>query len=101
MNKYRIRFNKSRGMEGRGTVDHVWRVFEGDKEYLFKNVRINVPCFSELDPSGADWNICCYGFLTIDKETSTATLGVKNGNKKLDRRSSKEQRCIAPSTESA
>jgi len=101
MNKYRIRFNKSRGQEGRGTMEHVWRVFEGDKEYLFKNVRINVPCFSELDPSGADWNICCYGFLTIDKETSTATLGVKHGNKKLDRRSSKEQRCIAPSTESA
>ena len=99
MNKYRIRFNKSRGMQGRGTLEHVWRVFEGDKEYLFKHVRINVPCFSERD--GEDWNICCYGFLTIDKETSTATLGVKNGNKKLDRRSSKEQRCIAPSTESA
>ena len=101
MNKYRIRFNKSRGQEGRGSLEHVWRVFENNKEYLFKHVRINVPCYSEVDPSGGDWNICCYGFLTIDKETSTATLGVKNGNKKLDRRSSKEQRCVAPSSQSA
>ena len=37
MNKYKIRFNKRRGQEGRGTIDHVWRVFENnDKEYLFK-----------------------------------------------------------------
>ena len=41
MNKYHIRFNKSRGQEGRGTMDHVWRVFEnGDKEYLVKNFKI-------------------------------------------------------------
>ena len=95
MNKYRIRFNKSRGQEGRGSVDHVWRVFEGDKEYLFKHVRINVPCFSELDPSGGDWNICCIGLLTIDRETSTATIGVKDGNKKLDIRSDQETGCPA------
>ena len=99
MNKYRIRFNKSRGLDGRGTVDHVWRVFEGDKEYLFKNVRINVPCFSERDND--DWNICCYGLLTIDRETSTATIGVKNGVKKLDKRCDQTPRCTPRRTESA
>ena len=45
--KFRIRFNKSRGMEGRGTVDHVWRVFAGDKEYLAKHVQLNTICKSE------------------------------------------------------
>jgi hypothetical protein len=70
--KYSIRFNKSRGVEGRGTVDHVWRVFEDDKEYLFKHVKINVPSFSEKD--NEDWNIACYGKMTIDRETSTAII---------------------------
>lgn len=70
--KYRIRFNKSRGMSGRGTAEHVWRVFEEDKEYLFKHVQINVPSFSEYD--GHDWNICCYGKMLIDRETSTAII---------------------------
>ena len=93
MNKYRIRFNKSRGKEGRGTLDHVWRVFEGEKEYLFKNVRINTPCFSERD--GEDWNICCYGMLTIDRDTSTATIGVKDGNKELDSWSNQKARSFA------
>lgn len=46
MNKYRIRFNKTRGEIGRGTLDHVWRVFENDKEFLFKHVKIEVPSFS-------------------------------------------------------
>jgi len=99
MNKYRIRFNKSRGQDGRGTVDHAWRVFEGDKEYLFKNVRINTPSFSERE--GDDWNICCYGLLTIDRETSTATIGIKNGNKKLDKGSDQTPRCAPRRTESA
>jgi len=74
MNKYRIRFNKSRGQEGRGTVDHVWRVFEGNKEYLVKNFKLNVPSTSEIDPSGVDWNVICYGSLTLDRETSTAII---------------------------
>lgn len=73
MNKYLIRFNKTRGMPGRGTVDHVWRVFENDKEFLFKNVKINVPSFSEMS-EGPDWNIACNGVMTIDKETSTAII---------------------------
>lgn len=70
--KYSIRFNKTRGTPGRGTVDHVWRVFEDGKEYLFKNVKINVSSFSERDHE--DWNIACYGKMTIDRETSTAII---------------------------
>lgn len=72
--KYRIRFNKSRGQQGRGTMDHVWRVFEGDKEYLLKHISINVPSRSEIDKSGLDWNIVCEGRLVIDRETSTAHI---------------------------
>jgi len=59
-------------MSGRGTLEHVWRVFEGDKEYLFKHVKINVPSFSERD--GEDWNIACHGKMIIDRDTSTAII---------------------------
>lgn len=72
--KYRIRFNKSRGQQGRGTMDHVWRVFEDDKEYLLKHIDITVPSRSEVDASGADWNIVCEGRMVIDRETSTAHI---------------------------
>lgn len=71
-NKYLIRFNKSRGQPGRGTMDHVWRVFENDKEYLFKHVKIDVPCWDETD--GIDWNIACEGDMVIDTVTSTAVI---------------------------
>jgi hypothetical protein len=74
MNKYSIRFNKTRGQPGRGTNDHVWRVFENGKEYLFKNLNITVPVHSEKDENGADYNICCHGVLTIDRDTSTAVI---------------------------
>jgi hypothetical protein len=74
MNKYSIRFNKTRGQPGRGTIDHVWRVFENDKEYLFKNLNITVPVHSEKDGNGVDYNICCHGVLTIDRDTSTAVI---------------------------
>lgn len=77
MNKYSIRFNKTRGQPGRGSVDHVWRVFENGKEYLFKNLDITAPTKSERDPNGVDYNICCQGFMHIDKETSTAVIGQK------------------------
>ena len=73
MNKYLIRFNKSRGMPGRGTTDHAWRVFENSQEFLCKNVKINVPSYS--DRTGEDWNIACTGVMTIDKSTSTITIG--------------------------
>lgn len=72
MKKYLIRFNKTRGQQGRGSFDHVWRVFEAEKEYLFKNVKINVPSYSER--TGEDWNIACEGVLRIDRETSTAII---------------------------
>ena len=77
MNKYSIRFNKQRGMPGRGSMDHVWRVFENGKEYLFKNLDITVPIKSEKDPNGVDYNLCCQGYMSIDRETSTAVITAK------------------------
>jgi len=74
VNTYRIRFNKSRGQTGRGSLDHVWRVFEGEKEYLFKNLELNVQIKSEKDQNNVDYNIVCKGTLRIDKETSTAII---------------------------
>lgn len=74
MNKYKIRFNKTRGNPGRGTVNHVWRVFENDKEYLFKHLDINVQVKSEIDENNVDYNIVCYGFLKIDRENSIAII---------------------------
>lgn len=72
MNKYLIRFNKSRGMPGRGTEEHVWRVFENDQEYIVKNVEINVP--SKGERTGEDWSIACFGIMSINKETSTVVI---------------------------
>jgi len=72
MNKYEIRFNKSRGQPDRGTVDHVWRVFENGKEYLFKHFRLTVPSYSER--AGEDWNLVAHGKMQIDRETSTAVI---------------------------
>ena len=72
MAEFLIRFNKSRGMQGRGTEEHVWRVFEDGKEYLLKHVKINVPSHSVR--TGEDWNIGCTGVLTIDRTTSTAII---------------------------
>jgi hypothetical protein len=74
MNKYRIRFNKSRGEPGRGTMDHVWRVFQGNHEYLFKNLDIQVPVKSEKEELSEDYNIVCLGVLSIDRDTSTAII---------------------------
>jgi hypothetical protein len=74
MNTYQIRFNKSRGQAGRGSMDHVWRVFENGREYLFKNLDISVPVKSEKDANGVDYNIVCHGFLSIDRDTSTACI---------------------------
>ena len=77
MNKYHIRFNKSRGLPGRGSVDHAWRVFENGKEYIFKHVKINVPCYDEMTGDGKggdDWNFACEGFMAIEHESSTAII---------------------------
>jgi hypothetical protein len=72
--KYRIRFNKFRGQKDKGSMDHVWRVFEGDKEYLFKNFKLNVPAISEKEVNSEDWNVVCEGKMTIDNLTSTAII---------------------------
>lgn len=72
MSELHIRFNKSRGYPNRGSLDHVWRVFEDGKEYLVKNVEINVPSVGAK--TGEDWSICCEGELTLDRETSTAII---------------------------
>ena len=77
MNTYQIRFNKTRGQTGRGTMNHVWRVFENGKEYLFKNLDISVPVKSEKDANGSDYNIVCRGYLSIDRDTSTAVIKSK------------------------
>jgi hypothetical protein len=74
MNTYQIRFNKTRGQAGRGSIDHVWRVFENGKEYLFKNLNISVSIKSEKDANGVDYNIVCQGYMTIDRNTSTALI---------------------------
>jgi hypothetical protein len=55
-------------------MDHVWRVFENGKEFLFKNLDITTPIKSEKDANGIDYNIVCQGFLSIDRETSTARI---------------------------
>jgi hypothetical protein len=73
MNKYLIRFNQTRGQQGRGTLDHVWRVFENGQEFLVKHVRINVPCHDEKS-DGGNWNFCCYGVMTLDYVLGIATI---------------------------
>jgi hypothetical protein len=72
MAQFQIRFNKTRGQVNRGTSDHVWRVFEDGKEYIFKNVQINVDSYGAK--TGEDWSICCEGVLKIDRETSTGRI---------------------------
>ena len=78
MNHYTIRFNKSRGQPNRGSMDHAWRIFENrTKEYLVKHFKVNVPVYDEVTGNGIggdDWNMACDGFISFDKETSTATI---------------------------
>jgi len=76
MNKYRIRFNKSRGQEGRGTIDHVWRVFENEQEYLVKKFTANVQTFSEKENVGEDWNLVCFGYMNLQKDQSHAIINL-------------------------
>ena len=74
IHKFHIRFNKSRGQEGRGTVDHVWRVFiDNQQEILVKHFWINGgPVFSEK--TGEDWNLCCFGTIQIHEDTGTVMI---------------------------
>lgn len=70
--KYRIRFNKFRGQPGRGTEDHVWRVFQGNTEWLARHVIIEVPSRSEQE--GQDWNIVCEGEMLFFEDTDTVVI---------------------------
>lgn len=72
MPKYRVRFNKSRGQPGRGTKDHVWRVLQGNDEWLAKQIMIQVPSRGEQE--GQDWNIVCEGTLLFFADTDTAVI---------------------------
>jgi hypothetical protein len=72
MSHYLIRFNKSAGQPGRGSPEHVWRVFEDGNEYLARHVRILVPCWSEQ--SGPDWNMACNGRMIFYSDTDTAVI---------------------------
>jgi len=53
-------------------MDHVWRVFDGPKEYVVKHVQINV--HSRGAKTGEDWSICCEGRVVVDKKSSTITI---------------------------
>ena len=72
MSHFLIRFNKTAGQPGRGTREHVWRVFEDGREHLARHVRILVPSYSEQD--GPDWNIACDGKLMYYSDTDTAVI---------------------------
>jgi hypothetical protein len=72
MSHYLIRFNKSAGQPGRGSPEHIWRVFEDGNEYLARHVRILVPCWSEQ--SGPDWNMACNGRMIFYTDTDTVVI---------------------------
>ena len=72
MDKFLIRYNKSKGQPGRGTHDHVWRVFKNGDEYLARHVKINVPCWDEKD--GPDTNIACTGSMILYSDTDTVVI---------------------------
>lgn len=72
MSHFLIRFNKTAGQPGRGSREHVWRVFEDGREHLARHVRILVPSYSEQD--GPDWNIACDGKLMYYSDTDTAVI---------------------------
>jgi len=55
-------------------MEHVWRVFAEEKEYLAKHVVLNTICKSEKEEKSEDWNIVCEGEMSIDRETSTITI---------------------------
>jgi hypothetical protein len=59
-------------MPERGSELHAWRVFENEKEYLAKHVRITVPSWSESD--GVDWNIACVGQMQFYSDTDTIVI---------------------------
>lgn len=75
MNKYLVRFNKTRGMPGRGSKEHVWRVFENDHEYLAKHFILNVRSWAEHD--GVDYNVACEGYMQFFHDTDTVVINAQ------------------------
>ena len=73
--KYRIRYNKTAGLPGRGTKDHVWRVFdENNKEFICKKVLMLTKAWTEKDANDHDWNFATEGVMHINREDSTITI---------------------------
>lgn len=68
MNKYHIRFNHNHNGSGL-----VWRVFENGTENLAKSIKIIAPVFDEVTvENGVEkWNLCCYGYLTLEDGVAT------------------------------
>ncbi len=74
MKKYAIRYNKSRGQPNRGTIHHVWRVFENENEILAKHVIIQTNSWTEIDSNGFDHNVVCYGKMIFFDDTETVVI---------------------------
>jgi hypothetical protein len=73
--KFRIRYNKSAGQPGRGTIDHKWRVFdETGKEWICKRVWLLAHSHTEADPNDHDWNFVTTGTMHINRVDSTITI---------------------------
>jgi len=54
-------------------MEHVWRVFENNTEYLARHVKIEVPSWGKQ--TGPDWNIACTGTMTFFTDTDTIVIG--------------------------
>lgn len=55
-------------------MDHAWRVFADDKEYVVKHVEIGVPSRGQKELQSDDWNIICEGQMLLDRTTSTIKI---------------------------
>ncbi len=73
--RFRIRYNKTAGQPGRGSKEHVWRVFdESNKEYICKNIFMKNESWGEKEELTPDYNIVTNGEIQIDKEKSLITI---------------------------
>lgn len=50
----------------------MWRVLEGNSEWLARHVVIDVPSYSEQE--GTDWNIVCEGTMLFFDDTDTVVI---------------------------
>ena len=73
--RFRIRYNKTAGQPGRGSKEHVWRVFdENNKEYICQNIFMKNESWGEKEELTPDYNIVTNGEIQIDKERSLITI---------------------------